>query len=108
MVAGLCHDATSLVGSLVSFGGRVAAAHIFIALEQQRGWRWGARGLYSTAYNLHILPVLQLNALTTLSFAAVYLLSALVKPIREEIHAIRELTRESSLSKYSLSLSPRY
>jgi PST family polysaccharide transporter len=56
------------VGSLVSFGGKVAASYILSTVNRSAdnvliGWRWGASplGLYSRAYNLLMLPIRQLN-----------------------------------------------
>lgn len=57
------------VGSLVVFGGNVAASYVICNLNRSAdsvliGWRWGAGplGLYSRAYNLLMLPVRQLGA----------------------------------------------
>ena len=57
------------VGSMVVFGGTVAASYLTITLNRSVdniliGWYWGAAplGLYSRAYNLLMLPVRQLNA----------------------------------------------
>jgi len=57
------------VGSLISFGGNIAASYIIYNLNRSAdsvliGWYWGAAplGLYSRAYNLLMLPVRQLNA----------------------------------------------
>ena len=57
------------VGSLVRFGGNVAASYLIINLNRSVdnvlvGWYWGAAplGLYSRAYNLLMLPVRQLSA----------------------------------------------
>ena len=57
------------IGSLIVFGGNVAASYLVYNLNQSAGnilvgWRWGTHplGLYSKAYNLLMLPVRQLNA----------------------------------------------
>jgi O-antigen/teichoic acid export membrane protein len=57
------------VGSMVAFGGNVAASYLIFNLNRSAdnvliGWYWGATplGLYSRAYNLLLLPVRQLNA----------------------------------------------
>ena len=57
------------VGSMVAFGGNVAASYLIFNLNRSVdniliGWYWGAAplGLYSRAYNLLMLPVRQLNA----------------------------------------------
>ncbi|MFZ3215832.1 MAG: lipopolysaccharide biosynthesis protein [Candidatus Acidiferrales bacterium] len=57
------------VGSMVKFGGNVAASYLTINLNRSIdnvlvGWYWGATplGLYSRAYNLLMLPVRQLSA----------------------------------------------
>ncbi|MFZ0962482.1 MAG: lipopolysaccharide biosynthesis protein [Terriglobia bacterium] len=57
------------VGSMISFGGKVAASYLINYLNYNTdnilvGWYWGAGplGLYSRAYNLLMLPVRQLNA----------------------------------------------
>jgi O-antigen/teichoic acid export membrane protein len=57
------------VGSMVSFGGKVALSYLTSYLTYNTdnvliGWYWGATplGLYSRAYNLLMLPVRQLNA----------------------------------------------
>jgi O-antigen/teichoic acid export membrane protein len=57
------------IGSLVCFGGNVAASYIVITVNRSLdnvlvGWYWGAAplGLYSRAYNLLMLPVRQLSA----------------------------------------------
>jgi len=57
------------VGSLVAFGGNVAASYLVLSLNRSVdsaliGWYWGAAplGLYSRAYNLLMLPVRQLSA----------------------------------------------
>jgi O-antigen/teichoic acid export membrane protein len=57
------------VGSMVRFGGNVAASYVVINLNRSIdnvliGWYWGAAplGLYSRAYNLLMLPVRQLSA----------------------------------------------
>ncbi len=59
----------SRIGSLVSFGGNVAASYFVITINRSIdnvlvGWYWGAGplGLYSRAYNLLMLPVRQLSA----------------------------------------------
>jgi O-antigen/teichoic acid export membrane protein len=59
----------SKVGSLISFGGKVAASYILINAHRNAdsvliGWRWGAGpvGLYSRALNLLMLPIRQLMA----------------------------------------------
>jgi O-antigen/teichoic acid export membrane protein len=59
----------SEVGSMVAFGGNVAASYMIINLNRSAdnvliGWYWGAAplGLYSRAYNLLMLPVRQLSA----------------------------------------------
>ncbi|HTS12534.1 MAG TPA: lipopolysaccharide biosynthesis protein [Candidatus Limnocylindrales bacterium] len=56
------------VRSMVSFGGKVAASYMAInwirtADNVLIGWYWGAAplGLYSRAYNLLMLPVIQMN-----------------------------------------------
>lgn len=56
------------VGSLVAFGGNVAASYFILNLNRNAdnvliGWYWGATplGLYSRAYNLLMLPVRQLS-----------------------------------------------
>jgi PST family polysaccharide transporter len=55
-------------GSMVSFGGNVAASYLITAINRSAdsvliGWHWGAHllGLYSRAYNLLMLPVRQLS-----------------------------------------------
>jgi O-antigen/teichoic acid export membrane protein len=60
-------DAT--VGSMIAFGGNVAAAYFVINIDRSAdnvliGWHWGASplGLYARAYNLLMLPVRQLSA----------------------------------------------
>ena len=57
------------VGSLVAFGGKVAASYLICNITRSAdniliGWHWGAGplGLYSRAYNLLLLPVRQLSA----------------------------------------------
>ena len=57
------------VGSMVAFGGNVAASYLVFNLNRNVdnvliGWYWGAAplGLYSRAYNLLMLPVRQLSA----------------------------------------------
>jgi PST family polysaccharide transporter len=57
------------VGSMVVFGGNVAASYLIFNLNRNAdnvliGWYWGAAplGLYSRAYNLLMLPVRQLSA----------------------------------------------
>jgi PST family polysaccharide transporter len=57
------------VGSMVAFGGNVAASYLIINVNRSadsvlNGWYWGAHllGLYSRAYNLLMLPVRQLSA----------------------------------------------
>jgi PST family polysaccharide transporter len=57
------------VGSMVAFGGNVAASYLIFNLNRNVdnvliGWYWGAAplGLYSRAYNLLMLPVRQLSA----------------------------------------------
>ncbi len=59
----------SSVGSLIAFGGNVAASYVAITMNRSIdnvlvGWYWGAGplGLYSRAYNLLMLPVRQLSA----------------------------------------------
>ena len=56
------------VGSLIVFGGNVAASYVIMAVNRSAdavltGWYWGAGplGLYSKAYNLLMLPVRQLG-----------------------------------------------
>lgn len=56
------------VGSMISFGGNVAASYVTINVNRSAdgiliGWYWGAGalGLYSKAYNLLMLPVRQLS-----------------------------------------------
>lgn len=56
------------VGSLVRFGGKVAASYVVRSLYRNAdniliGWRWGAGplGLYSRAFNLLMNPVSRLN-----------------------------------------------
>lgn len=56
------------VGSMVVFGGNLAASYVMMNLNRSAGnvligWFWGAGplGLYSRAYNLLMLPVRQLN-----------------------------------------------
>ena len=56
------------VGSLVAFGGNVAASYFITNITRSAdsvlvGWYWGPGplGLYSRAYNLLMLPVRQLN-----------------------------------------------
>jgi PST family polysaccharide transporter len=56
------------VGSMVSFGGKVAASYVIGNVNRSAdsvliGWHWGAHplGLYSRAYNLLMLPVRQLS-----------------------------------------------
>ncbi|MGA8220306.1 MAG: lipopolysaccharide biosynthesis protein [Candidatus Acidiferrales bacterium] len=56
------------VGSMVAFGGNVAASYLIFNLNRNVdnvliGWYWGAAplGLYSRAYNLLMLPVRQLS-----------------------------------------------
>jgi PST family polysaccharide transporter len=56
------------VGSMVAFGGNVAASYVIITVNRSAdsvliGWHWGAHplGLYSRAYNLLMLPVRQLS-----------------------------------------------
>jgi O-antigen/teichoic acid export membrane protein len=56
------------VGSMVAFGGNVAASYLIFNLNRNVdnvliGWFWGAAplGLYSRAYNLLMLPVRQLS-----------------------------------------------
>jgi len=56
------------VGSMVVFGGNVAASYLIFNLNRNAdnvliGWYWGAAplGLYSRAYNLLMLPVRQLS-----------------------------------------------
>lgn len=56
------------VGSMISFGGKVAASYAIITVNRSAdnvliGWYWGAGplGLYSRAYNLLMLPVRQLS-----------------------------------------------
>jgi O-antigen/teichoic acid export membrane protein len=56
-------------GSLVAFGGNVAASYLILNVTQNAdsvliGWHWGAGllGMYSRAYNLLMLPVRQLGA----------------------------------------------
>jgi PST family polysaccharide transporter len=60
------------VGSLVVFGGNVAASYVIMSVNRSVdmvliGWYWGAGplGLYSRAYNLLMLPVRQVNAPAT-------------------------------------------
>jgi O-antigen/teichoic acid export membrane protein len=60
------------VGSMVAFGGNVAASYFIFNLNRNLdnvlvGWYWGAAplGLYSRAYNLLMLPVRQLSAPAT-------------------------------------------
>ncbi len=60
------------VGSLIKFGGNVAASYVVITVSRSIdnvlvGWYWGAGplGLYSRAYNLLMLPVRQLSAPAT-------------------------------------------
>jgi O-antigen/teichoic acid export membrane protein len=57
------------VGSMVAFGGNVAASYLIFNLNRNAdnvliGWYWGATplGLYSRAYNLLMLPLRQLSA----------------------------------------------
>ena len=57
------------VGSLISFGGNVAASYVVVTVNRSLdnvlvGWYWGAAplGLYSRAYNLLMIPVRQLSA----------------------------------------------
>ena len=61
--------AGSKVGSLIAFGGNVAASYVLITVNRSVdnvlvGWYWGAGplGLYSRAYNLLMLPIRQLSA----------------------------------------------
>ncbi len=63
------HFRASEVGSLVKFGGNVAASYVIYNVNRSAdsvliGWYWGANplGLYSRAFNLLMLPVRQLNA----------------------------------------------
>lgn len=57
------------VGSMISFGGNVAASYVIFTVNRSadgvligRYWGAGALGLYSKAYNLLMLPVRQLSA----------------------------------------------
>lgn len=60
------------VGSMVVFGGNVAASYVIYNLNRSSdavliGWYWGAGplGLYSRAYNLLMLPLRQVNVPAT-------------------------------------------